>query len=168
MRARFGAQPLAMKLTDIFIALGENGFRELTRSISIGKLRTYQLYERLKTRAHLPKLNVEGLRKGAPRLWDRLSQGDDDLAADLAQSVLVSNLDLVVETLDYLGVPHNAGFFEKDLDAGNILTEGWQQRAYDQLKDKYRKPVLLFYLNHLAMEVTKAEQPFTPSEPADA
>ncbi|MCW5981649.1 MAG: hypothetical protein KIT09_26430 [Bryobacteraceae bacterium] len=156
-----------MKLTDIFLALGENGFREVVRSISIGKLRTYQVYERLKTRAHLPKLNVEGLRKVAPRFWQRISEGDEELAADLAQGVLVSNLEMVVETLDHLGVPHNAGFFEKDLDASNILTEGWQQRAYDELKGKYRGPALVFYLNHLAMEVTKADKPFTPSEPAD-
>ena len=64
-----------MKLADLFVALGENGFRELIRTISIGKLRTYQMYERFKTRAHLAKLNVEGLRKATPRFWSRISDG---------------------------------------------------------------------------------------------
>jgi hypothetical protein len=160
-------QPLSMKLADLFIALGEEGFRELIRTISIGKLRTYQMYERLKTRAHLPKLNVEGLRKATPRFWSRLSEPDDEFASDLSQAILVSNLNMVIEILDFLGVPHTEGFFEKDLDAGSILTEGWQQRAYNEFKEKYPKPLVLFYLNHLALEVMKAEQPFTPTETAN-
>ena len=157
-----------MKTTDLFLASGETGFRELIRAISIGKLRTYQMYERMKTRAHLLKLNVEGLRKVTPRFWERISQGDDDLASDLSQAVLVSNLEMVVATLDFLGVPHNAGFFDKDLDTTGILTEGWQQRAFDHLKDKYSRPLLIFYLNHLAMEVTKADQPFYAQETSGA
>ena len=71
---------------------------------------------------------------------------------------------MVIDALNFLGVPHNEGFFDKDLDATGILTEGWQQRAYDELKEKYPAPLVVFYLNHLAMEVMKAEQPFTPAE----
>lgn len=151
-----------MQVSEIFQALGRDGFQSLVQSISIGKLRTYQLYEALKARARLPKLNVEGLRRVTPRFWERLQEADEDLASDLAQAVLVSNLEMVIEVLDYLGVPHRDGFFEKDLDAASILTGDWQQRAFQQFRDKCSQPVLVFYLNHLAMELTKAEKVFSP------
>ena len=35
-----------MQLTEIFQALGEEGFRETVRTVSIGKLKTYDLFER--------------------------------------------------------------------------------------------------------------------------
>jgi hypothetical protein len=152
-----------MQVSEIFQALGQDGFQSVVRSISIGKLRTYQLYEALKARAHLPKLNVEGLRRVTPRFWERLQEADEGLASDLAQAALVSNLEMVIQVLDYLGVPHRDGFFEKDLDAASILTGDWQQRAFEQFRDRYSQPVLVFYLNHLAMELTKAEQVFSPT-----
>ena len=42
-----------MALTDVFLTLGEDGFGQLMRSVSMGKLKTYQLYDRFKTRTHL-------------------------------------------------------------------------------------------------------------------
>ena len=86
-------------------------------SVSIGKLKTYQLYEGFKASAHLHKLNVESLRKGAPRLWARIGAGDEDFAKDLGQAVLVSHLDMITAVLDFLGIPHENGFFAKDMDA---------------------------------------------------
>ena len=76
-----------MQVSDIFRGLGEDAFRQLLRSISIGKLKTFQLYERFKTRSHLAKLNVETLQKAAPRLWTRLNDRNDDYATDLAQAM---------------------------------------------------------------------------------
>ena len=58
-----------MQLPDVFLALGEQSFGKLMNSVSLGKLRTYQLFDRLKTRAHLAKLNAEALHKASPRLW---------------------------------------------------------------------------------------------------
>jgi inorganic triphosphatase YgiF len=153
-----------MQTSEIFQALGQDDFANLVRSISIGKLRTYQLYEPLKRRAHLAKLNVETLRRAIPRLWERISQRDESLAADLAQGVLVSHLDMIIEVLDFLGVPHRDGFFEKDLDASEWLKEGWQQRAFERFQSSYPRPALVFYLNHLAMELAKAEDLFLPEE----
>lgn len=152
-----------MQASEIFRALGPEEFARLVRSISIGKLRTYQLYEALKARAHLPKLNVEGLRRVTPRFWERIAGGDEALAADLAQAVLVSHLPMIIEVLDFLGVPHRDGFFEKDLDASQLLTEGWRQRAYERFRGRYSEAALVFYLNHLAMELTKADQLFSPA-----
>src|SRR5687768_17597420 len=40
----------SMRLSDIILALGEPSFHQLIRSVSIGKLKTYQLYERVKLR----------------------------------------------------------------------------------------------------------------------
>ena len=36
---------------------------------------------------------------------------------------------MIKDVLDLLGIPHEDGFFAKDLDASDKLTEGWQQRA---------------------------------------
>jgi len=78
------------------------------RSRYIGRLRTYQLYEGLKTRGHLAKLNTENLRKAAPRLWVRLAAHEEELAKELAQAVLVSNLELIRAVLDFLGIPNQS------------------------------------------------------------
>src|SRR5579863_9610636 len=48
---------LSMLLCDIFLRLGEDTFQQLVRSISIGRLKTYQLFDRLKTRLHMQKLS---------------------------------------------------------------------------------------------------------------
>ena len=61
-----------MQLCDIFLRLGEENFQQLIRSVSIGRLKTYQLFDRVKTRLHLNKLNSETLRKAAPRIWARI------------------------------------------------------------------------------------------------
>ncbi len=42
-----------MQLCDIFLRLGEENFQQLIRSISIGRLKTFQLYDRVKTRLYL-------------------------------------------------------------------------------------------------------------------
>ena len=80
----------------------------MLRTVSMGKLKTYQLFERFKTRCHLQKLNTETLRKAEPRLFERIKAGEDELATELAQSVLICHLDLIIAVLDYLGVPHEA------------------------------------------------------------
>ena len=151
---------LLMQLSEIFQGLGEETFAQLLRAISIGKLETYQLFDRLKTRMHLAKMNSESLRKAAPRFWSRLGEHDEDFATDLSQAILVSHLDMIKAVLDHLGIPNEDGFFAKDIDGSKYLTEGWQQKAYDQFKETYPKPVLLFYINHLDWEVAKAERVF--------
>ena len=152
-----------MQLTGLFLGLGQEAFAQLLRGISMGKLRTYQLLDRVKTRAHLGKLNQENLRKSAPRLWSRLDAQEEELAADLAQAILVSNLDMIIAVLDFLGVPHNDGFFEKDAQLTSKLGEGWQQKAWDQFNGKFTQPVLLFYLNHLTREVDENAPLFLPA-----
>ena len=60
-----------MHISDVYQAVGVDGFAQLVRGISMGKLKMYQIYEGFKVRAHLHKLNTETLRKAAPRLWER-------------------------------------------------------------------------------------------------
>ena len=145
-----------MPLTEVFLSIGEDGFGRVIHSISIGKLKTYQLYDRFKTRTHLTKLNAENLQKAAPRLWARLSEKDEEYAQDLSQAVLVSHLDMIVAVLNFLGIPHEDGFFAKDLDATAHLTEGWQERVLEKFKDVYPEPLLRFYIAHLAWELLKS------------
>ena len=145
-----------MPLTDVFLSIGEDGFGRVIHSISIGKLKTYQLYDRFKTRTHLPKLNAENLQKATPRLWARLSEKDEDYAQDLSQAVLISHLDMIVAVLNFLGIPHEDGFFAKDLDATPHLTEGWQERVLEKFKDVYPEPLLRFYIAHLSWELLKS------------
>jgi hypothetical protein len=152
-----------MQLCEIFLGLGQPAFAQLLRAISIGKLKTYQLFDRIKTRLHLAKLNSENIRKAEPRLWARLSEHDEDFATDLSQAILVSHLDMIKAVLDHLGIPNEDGFFAKDIDGPKYLTEGWQQKAYDQFKTAYPPAVLLFYINHLDWEVAKAQQLFQPA-----
>jgi hypothetical protein len=145
-----------MPLTDVFLSIGEDGFGRVIHSISIGKLKTYQLYDRFKTRTHLAKLNAENLQKAAPRLWARLSEKDEEYAQDLSQAVLISHLDMIVAVLNFLGIPHEDGFFAKDLDAKPHLTEGWQERVLENFKDVYPEPLLRFYIAHLSWELLKS------------
>ena len=79
-------------------------------------------------RFHMSKLNTETLRKVTPRLWARIAERDEEFATDVAQTILVSHLDMIKDVLDLLGIPHEDGFFAKDLDASDKL-QGWQQRA---------------------------------------
>ncbi len=152
-----------MQLSDVFLALGEPSFGQLVQSISIGKLRTYQLYDRVKARAHVAKLNTETLHKAAPRLWSRLSENDEEFEKDLAQAVLVSNLPMIIAVLDFLGIPNDGGFFPKEEDPKKHLAEGWQQRAFEKFRGVYPEPVLLFYVNHLAWETDKNTELFRPA-----
>jgi len=127
----------------------------------MGALRTYRIFEQVRLRTRLAKLNTEHLRKAAPRLWERLQAGDEDLAQDLAQAVLVSNMTFVVETLDFLGVPHDgSGFFQKDSRTGDYLTEGWQQRVLDQFRGRYPEALVRLYINHLMWDVDKKAEVF--------
>ena len=142
-----------MPLTDVFLDLGQDGFGQLLRGVSMGKLKTYQLYDRIKTRAHLPKLNAEALQKATPRLWIRISDKDEEFAQDLSQAVLVCHLDMIVAVLNFLEIPHEEGFFAKDIDPKPFLTEGWQERVHDQFKDVYPASLLRFYTAHLAWEL---------------
>jgi hypothetical protein len=155
-----------MRLSDIFKTLGEPAFQQLIRSVSIGKLKTFQLYERVKLRFHLSKLNGETLRKATPRLWSRVQEGDDEFATDLAQVILVSHMDMIRDVLDLVGIPHEDGFFAKDLDASGKLTEGWQTRVYEAFHEKYPESVLTFYINHLGFELLKTEEVFQPAASA--
>jgi hypothetical protein len=153
-----------MKVTDIFLGLGEDLFSQLLRSISLGKLKTFQLFDRLKTRLHVTKLNTETLRKVAPRCWERLSQPDsEDFASELSQAILISHLDMIKAVLDELEIPHEDGFFAKDLDASKHLTGEWQQRVYGKFKDVYPESLLLFYINHLGWELGKSTDMFLPN-----
>lgn len=152
-----------MQLCDIFLNLGEENFQQNLRSVSIGRLKTYQLFDRMKTRLHLHKLNSESLRKSAPRLWTRLNERDDEFATDLAQAILVSHLDMIKSVLDHLGVPHEEGFFAKDADVSAYLKDGWQQGAWEKFHAAFPPAPLLFYINHLAWEIAKAENVFQPA-----
>ncbi len=155
-----------MQLSGVFQQLGEERLPQLLRGISIGKLKTYQLYERFKTRTHLAKLNTESVRKAESRFWQRLNEHDEEFATDLSQAILISHMDMIAAVLNFLGVPNEEGFFAKDLDAKQYLTEGWQTRAYERFKDEYPEPLLLFYLNHLGWELGGAEQAFIPQTSA--
>lgn len=153
-----------MQISGIFLALGEDLFGELVRRISLGRLRSYQLFDQIKARTHLVKLNNEHLRKAAPKLWARIQSGEEeDLAVDLSQAILVSHLDMIVEALDMLGIPHQDGFFAKDSDVKGYLTEGWQERVFEALKGKYPPAVVTFYINHLGVETGVCEGVFEPA-----
>jgi hypothetical protein len=156
-----------MQISDVYAGLGVEGFGQLIRTISIGKLRTFQIYEGFKVRAHLHKLNTEILRKAAPRFWDRIMGGDEEFSKDLAQSVLVSHLDMVGAILDFLGVPHENGFFQKDIDPKPHFSEGWEDRVYGQFRNAYPDALLIFYINHLRWELLGATEAFRPA-PATA
>lgn len=157
-----------MQISDVYLGLGQEAFGQLIRGISIGKLRTYQIYEGFKVRAHLHKVNTEALRKSAPKFWERIAGGDDDFAKDLAQAVLVSHLDMITAVLDFLGVPHENGFFAKDMDPKPYFTEGWEARVSEKFQDQFPDPLLAFYINHLRWELLGAAEPYRPASPSAA
>lgn len=150
-----------MQLVDVFLKLGEDEFGQLIRTISIGKLKTYQIYDGFKTRAHVVKLNTETLRKAGPKFRTRLAGQDEDFAKDLAQAVLVSHLDMIIAVLDFLGIPHEGGFFGKETDVKPYLAGDWAERTWEHFRSVYPEPLLLFYINHLAWELTDRTEPFT-------
>jgi hypothetical protein len=152
-----------MQMCGVFLALGPDMFGQLVRGISIGKLKTYQMYERFKLRAHLVKLNSEALRKAVPKLWARIEAGEEDFATDLSQVFLLPHLDMIVDVLNFLGIPNENGFFDKELKPKQYLTEGWQQRVFEHFSGKYQRDILLFYINHLDRELNAADQVFLPA-----
>ncbi len=152
-----------MQMCGVFTALGPEVFHDLVRGVSIGKLKTYQVYEKFKLRARMTKLNSESLRKAEPRMWARIESGEEDFATDLSQVFLLSHLEMIVQILNYLGIPNDQGFFDKDLKPEQYLTEGWQTRVYNEFKEKHPAKILLFYINHLDWELNKTEQIFLPA-----
>jgi hypothetical protein len=152
-----------MQLTDVFLRLGQDNFDQLLRHISLGRLKTYQLFERVKTRLHLNKLNSETLRRAGPRTWARLEAREEEFASDLAQAILVSHLEMIRAVLDHLEIPHEDGFFSKDADLSKHFQEGWQQRAWDKFRGAYPDAALLFYINHLGWEVAQSQEVFAPA-----
>jgi hypothetical protein len=152
-----------MQMSDVFLKLGPEVFHQLVRGISIGKLKTYQVYERFKVRAHMVKLNSEALRKAEPRFWSRIEAHEEDFATDLSQVFLLSHLDMIVEILNFLGIPNDNGFFDKDLKPEQFLTEGWQNRIFDKFAGKYPREIVLFYINHLDWELNKTDEVFLPA-----
>lgn len=152
-----------MQMCGVFQALGPDVFHQLVRGISIGKLKTYQVYERFKLRAHLVKLNSEALRKAEPKFWARIEAGEEDFATDLSQVFLLSHLDMIVAVLDFLGIPNDQGFFDKDLKPEEYLKEGWQNRVFEEFSGKYPREILLFYINHLDWELNKTDRIFVPA-----
>src|SRR6516165_3640664 len=156
-----------MHISDVYRGAGQEGFVQLLRGISIGKLKSYQIYEGFKVRAHLHKLNTETLRKAVPKLWER-ALSEEDFAKDLAQAVLVSHLDMITAVLDFLGVPHENGFFAKDMDPKPYFTEGWEDRVFENFHESYPEPLLLFYMNHLRWELLSAAEVYRPSSASAA
>jgi hypothetical protein len=154
-----------MHISDVYLGLGQDAFVQLIRGISIGKLKTYQIYEGFKVRTHLQKVNTESLRKAVPRFWERITGGDEEFAKDMAQAILVSHLDMITSVLDFLGVPHENGFFAKNMDPKPFFTEGWEGRVHQKFQEIYSEPLLLFYMNHLRWELLGAEEVFRPASP---
>ena len=152
-----------MELSGVFTGLGEEALDQLLKSVSMGKLKTFQLFERIKTRAHLGKLSSATLRGAGPRLMQRMAGGDEELATELSQAILISHFDLIVAVLNFLGIPHEEGFFVKDLDPAPYLTDGWKERVYGEFQGKFPNALLLFYINHLSVELLKADSVFQPA-----
>jgi len=154
-----------MVLSEVFLKLGEENFTSFAQRVSMGKLKTYQMYEPFRTSARLTKLNAEILRKAIPRFWARLAEHDEDFAKDMAQVILLSHLDLIEAVVNFLGIPNQGGFFAKDLNASAYLTPGWQERVYEKFKGDYPDAALLLYINHLAWELDKTAG-YWPGPPA--
>jgi len=157
-----------MEICDVYLGMGQDAFERLVRGVSIGKLKTYQMYEGFKVRAHLHKVNTEMLRKSVPKFWARLSERDEDLGKDLAQAILVSHLEMITAVLDLLGVPHENGFFAKDVDPKPFFSEGWEDRVYQQFRERFPDPILVFYINHLRWELLGATEVYRPASQSAA
>lgn len=150
-----------MTLSELFVGLGRERFDSLLGEVSMGALRTYKLVDSFKVRARLLKVNRDKLRKASPKLWDRLGEGDEDLARELAQGMLVSNLEFVVQALDHLGIEHDGnGFFDKDAQADDKLVEGWREKLLAAFRERYPEHLILLYINHLDWELGQPETVF--------
>lgn len=150
-----------MELSDIYLGLGRDRFDDVLGTVSMGSLKTFQVFESFKIRTRLSKLNRSRLRLAAPKLWARIEDGDQDLAKEIAQGCLVSHMDFVVSALDFLGIPHDGhGFFEKEAEATEKLVDGWQAKVFGEFKDKYPPALVLLYVNHLDWEMQEPTEVF--------
>ena len=70
---------------------------------------------------------------------------------------------MIVDVLNFLKIPNDQGFFDKDLKPEDYLTENWHKRVFDQFAEKYPREILLFYINHLDWELTKTDAVFLPA-----
>ena len=150
-----------MTLSEVFSGLGRERFDEILGLILLGSLKTYKLFDNFKVRARLSKLNRDKLRKAASKLWERLLEGDDDLAREIAQAALISHIDFVVETLDYLKIPHDGnGFFDKEASLNGRLADGWREDALAKFRGERPEALVLLYINHLDWELGAPETVF--------
>ena len=150
-----------MTLSEVFQGLGRDRFDAILRGVSMGSLKTYQVYESFKIRTHLSKLNRDRLRKAAQKLWERIEGGDEDLSREVAQGALVSNIGIVVDVLDFLEIPHDGnGFFDKDASADERLQDGWQAKVMAEFSEKHPEALLLLYVNHLNFELGEPTEVF--------
>jgi hypothetical protein len=67
--------------------------------------------------------------------------------------------------LDFVGVPHENGFFAKKTDPKPYFTEGWENRVLEKFRGQYPEPLLLFYINHLRWETLGAGDVYLPAPP---
>src|SRR5207245_1403729 len=104
----------------------------------------------------------------APKFWARIMGGDEDFGRDLAQSILVSHLEMITAVLDFLGVPHENGFFAKDMDPKPYFTEGWEQRILEKFQGIYPDAILTFYISHLKWELLGSAELNRPASPSAA
>ena len=156
-----------MDVVQVYKALGEPHFSDLIRMISIGATKTYGVYESVKIRCRLEKLNRQKLHKSTPKLWQRILENDSGLADEITQAILVSNLTFVIEVLDLLNIPHEEnGFLEKDADHADKLVTGWKANTFKHFSGKYPEPLVLLYINHLGSEMGVLEKPFTGEDTA--
>jgi hypothetical protein len=70
---------------------------------------------------------------------------------------------MIVDVLNFVGIPNEEGFFDKDLKPEQYLKEGWQERVLNEFSGKYNRDILLFYINHLDWELNKTEKVFLPA-----
>ncbi len=67
---------------------------------------------------------------------------------------------MIAAVLDFLGVPHENGFFAKDMDPKPHFTEGWEGRVLEKFRGVFPEVYLVFYVNHLRWELLGAEEPY--------
>ncbi len=155
-----------MDWPEVYERLGVERSDRLVRSVSIGALKTFKVYKALKIRSQLHTLNRQKLRAASGNLWHRIVRGDADLAHELTQAVLVSNIDFVVEVLDHLGIEHGGnGFLAKEGDYAEQLGAGWERTVFDTFRNRYPEELVLLYINHLGWETATLERPFLGDGP---
>lgn len=153
-----------MELAEVYVALGQERTVRLARTISIGALKTFGVYEGIKIRSRLHRFNRRKLRAAAPKLWRRIASGDSGLAREFSQAVLVSNIPLMVEVLDLLDIEHDGnGFFAKESDYSQQLGSGWPKTVSEECLGRYSEELVLLYINHLGWETGTLHEPFLGS-----